>query len=650
MIDRAIEARRHAYADSSLRRFRAEVQGHVYFLGEFQGEREVIRADQIALNVRWEAPDRALQTIVGRRHEIRLPTQIRYHIDHLSLVLDNFGDRIQLGDGDEVWNVLHPAAAGARDFYEFRLTSDTLQIRIRDRTARVFELEVRPKDVQSPGVVGSVFVDFESGAIARMRLTFTSASYLDPELVRIVLDIKSALWEERYWLPVEQDLEITRSLSWFAFPVETVIRTRLDVLEYYLNEEPGLSLGAGQHVASLPDETLASFDRWESPLYGGPIEDHERSDSELELAKSSAQALVRQHGLVGGRRLQVSLPNASSGLRARRAEGLLVGAGAAYRIDDRTRLSLWGGYPIGVERPAASLELVRGIGSWELGIETWLRANRDVGRAAASGVIRTLALVTEGEDYEDPYFEDGGRVAIARQVGSTHVELGVSVRRQRTAELVVQTALVGSRPLRPVRPIDDGELIALDAAVGLILGEALGAAWTTELTVEGATGWLGSFGYTRATVVLEAISEGFASDWGWASELLIGASGGDLPAQRLFLLGGRGTLPGYDFRPWGGDRMGLWRGDLSRSIAAPWVRLRVLGAAGWTKLGGAGAGAAERFGVIETPAVRASAGVGLGLFYDLLRLDLVRGLSGTGTPEGEWSLLLSLDTLLWGVL
>ncbi len=206
---RAIEARAHVYADTSLRAFEATAQGHVYFLAGFQGEREVVRADQIALDVRWQAPNRALQTIVGRRHEIRLPTNIRYHIDHLSLVLDNFGDRIQLGDGDEVWNVLHPAAPGAPEFYDYRL-ADSLEIRIRDRAVRVFELELRPRDAADPGAVGSMFVDRESGAIARLRVTFTAAAYRDPDLVRIVLDLRSALWEGRYWLPAEQDLEITR--------------------------------------------------------------------------------------------------------------------------------------------------------------------------------------------------------------------------------------------------------------------------------------------------------------------------------------------------------------------------------------------------------------------------------------------------------
>ncbi len=658
---RAIEARAHVYADTSLRAFEATAQGHVYFLAGFQGEREVVRADQIALDVRWQAPNRALQTIVGRRHEIRLPTNIRYHIDHLSLVLDNFGDRIQLGDGDEVWNVLHPAAPGAPEFYDYRL-ADSLEIRIRDRAVRVFELELRPRDAADPGAVGSMFVDRESGAIARLRVTFTAAAYRDPDLVRIVLDLRSALWEGRYWLPAEQDLEITRSLSWFDFPVESIIRTRLRVLEYRLNGEPEFPLAHGQRVATLPEAALDGFDAWADPLYGGPLEVGDRSDRELEAALRDARRLVRPRALAGGERFQLALPNASAGLRARRAEGLLVGGGGAYRPSDSGSLSLWSGYATGIERPEARVTLTHELGPWSGTLDLALRSMEDVGPfAAASGVGQTLGLAFEGEDYTDPYFEDGGRLGLARQVGAGRFEVGASVLRQRSAALVMRTAFIGDRALRAVRPIDDGELAALDASLGVALGRALGAAWSAEARVEAATAVIGSFGFARVIARVRGERGGLGSPWAWSSDLVLGGAGGELPSQRLFILGGRGTLPGFPFRAWGGDRVALWRLEASRGLVSPWVRVRATAAAGWTALGGVGSDAASRFGAVETGGVRTAAGLGLGLFYDLLRIDVVRGLGegpracdAGGASEcvarGDWVLLMSLNPLLWEIL
>ena len=643
LIRRAMGARRHAYADSSLESFRAEVQGHVYFLGQFQGEREVIRADQVALDVQWRAPDRALQTIVGRRHEVRLPTTIQYHVDHLSLVLDNFGDRIRLGNGDEVRNVLHPAAPGAVGFYEFRL-ADSLKIRIRDRIVQLFELKVRPLNSADPAIVGSLFIDRDTGAIARMRLTFTSAAYRDPELVQIVLDLRSGLWDG-YWLPVEQDLEITRSISWFDFPVETVIRTRLEVIDYHLNDKFELAMASGQRVASYPKAALETFDEWVRPLYGGPIREGEYSDDQLARAAHDARSLIRQGGLTGGDRLQLSLPNASAGVRARRAEGLLVGAGGSYRIDDRTRISFWGGYPTSLEKLEASMVFRREFGRWTARVETKFHSVEDVGSPAASGVVQTLALAVTGEDYQDPFFEDGGRISLEGELQRARIQVGGSIFRQRTANLLLHTALIGSPPLRAVRPIDKGTLAVLDGTLELPLGDVMGGSWRATLLAEAATGSIGSFGYGQMVLTIGARKDEAVAEWDWSSTVKFGISSGDLPAQRLFLLGGRGTLPGYAFRPWGGDRVALWRGDISRSVVWPWVRFRVQGSAGLTKITNTGVAAAGRFGITETPGVRGSAGFGLGLFYDLLRLDLVRGLS-----HDDWVFLISLDPHIWGVL
>ena len=650
---RAIAARAHTYADSSLTRFSAEVQGHVYFLGEFRGEREIVRADQVALDVYWQAPDRALQTIVGRRHEIRLPTNIKYHLDHLSLVLDNFGDRIRLGNGDEVWNVLHPAAPDAVETYAYRL-ADSLEIRVRDRVARLYELDVRPRDAERPAVVGSMFVDRETGAIARLRITFTRAAYRDPQLESIALDLRSAFWEGRYWLPSDQQLEIRRALSWLDFPLESIIRTRLVVLEYDLDGAPPYELAPGERVASLPAGELDRFWQWESPLYGGPVEEEDRSIEDPGAALDRARSLVRPVDLIGGERLQIALPDASSAFRARRAEGVLVGGGGRARLGDATTASVWGGYATGSERVEARGALDRRLGAWDARVEGHLHGLRDAGFfRPASGVSQTFGLLFAGEDYSDPFFEDGGRASIAHGLGSGRAEVGVAVLRQRGADLIMQTVLIGSRALRPVRPIDEGELVALDVRLDMPLGRGLGTVWSAELAGEAASGAIGSFGFSRATLTLRGEREGLDSPWAWSSRLSVGVAGGDLPAQRLFLVGGRGTLPGYAFRRWGGDRVALWQGELSHALVSPWVRVRLVGAAGWTDLAEPGAAAATRFGVVETPGVRTSAGVGLGLFYDLLRVDLVRGLEGPrrGDPRGgEWELLLSLNPMLWDIL
>ncbi len=55
-------------------------------------------------------PATSKQVILGWRDGRWLPTDISYHRDHLGIVTNNFGDRIRVGEGDEVRDVVHPLA------------------------------------------------------------------------------------------------------------------------------------------------------------------------------------------------------------------------------------------------------------------------------------------------------------------------------------------------------------------------------------------------------------------------------------------------------------------------------------------------------------------------------------------------------------
>ena len=116
LIARARDARQRVSTDPDLRSYQAEATGRVFFLVDRPDteRRTLIKADQIALEVYWRAPRQTRQRIIGLRDQEILPTNIRYHLDHLTVVQDDFGDRIRLGDGDEVESVVHPAGSGSR--------------------------------------------------------------------------------------------------------------------------------------------------------------------------------------------------------------------------------------------------------------------------------------------------------------------------------------------------------------------------------------------------------------------------------------------------------------------------------------------------------------------------------------------------------
>jgi hypothetical protein len=83
----------------------------------------------------------------------------------------------------------------------------------------------------------------------------------------------------------------------------------------------------------------------------------------------------------------------------------------------------------------------------------------------------------------------------------------------------------------------------------------------------------------------------------------------------------------------------------SQELARPWVRGRLLGSLGATGAGAPGERSLELWGA-EPAGLRASVGAGLGIFYDILRVDLARGL-GSG---GRWELIIETRPSFWNFL
>lgn len=631
----AIAARRHAFADSALRTFRARAEGHILFLadlGALAGE-QLVRADQVALEVSWQTPGSSVQRIVGRRHLDRFPSRIRYHIDHLSLVLDNFRDRIEVGEGEEVRGVLHPAAEGALAYYRYRLV-DSLAITLHGRQTRVYRLEVRPVCREDPGVVGSMDVDRDSRAIARLAFTFTPSSYVDPTVDQITVELESGHVLRRFWLPVKQRVEIRRQVNWLDFPLGGIIRVRFHIGDYEL--DPPLRLQPGSRVASLPDSVLALYAGWEEELLAGELEQRWRDSASLQEVRARALEIVRGRHLGGSARVRAWLPDLSSAVRGRRAEGLLLGAGVRWVADGRTDVAAWGGYPLARERPEWRVLVGRRAGPWELRLEGFDDIPADIGPfRAAGGLVASLGLAIRGDDFEDPYFRTGATASAGRAAWGGRAGVALTWERQRSGRLVADP--IGEVEPRPVRPIREGEELRVEVSYARPLGEAAGTVWRLRAQAEGAAP--GDFEYGRVILTAEGEPPTRESLWEWEVSAGAALTAGSPPPQRLVLLGGRGTVPGYPFRGWAGDRAAFARAAVALVALPPWLRLRATGAAGWAELTGVGRAAAVEIGAGDSDGVRASLGAGLGLAWDLVRVEAVRGLQ----EEGRWEWIVSLN-------
>lgn len=640
LVSRARAQRQSARGDSAFQSYSADARGYVYFYLDPAdgGEPTLVKTDQVALEVYWKAPDSTRQRIVGLRDEEQLPTNIRYHLDHLTVVQDEFQDVIRLGDGDEVAAVVHPAAQGSEAVYDFRL-ADSVTIRFAgpQGSVQVYEVEVRPRDFGAPGFIGSVFIDRNNAAIVRMNFTFTPSSYVDDYLDYIRISLDNSLWDGRYWLPYEQRVELRRELPFLDFPTGTVIRGRYRIRGYEFNPELSPNLFLAAPVSALPRAQLRAFP-FEQGLYDELDRDGLAPLPELAEIRAEAARMVGRRYLSGLARSRLWVPNASHALRYNRSEGVVLGLGGSFTPLGVLRTRVHGGFALGRERPHALVEAQPAGGGpaaggrWS-GSLFWNQP-RDLGaNPASSGSVNTLGGALLDVDYLDPFFASGARVAVeVFRRGQTRVRVNLGAEQHQPGSNVVSTSGIGagSDLSRGVPQVTEGWLTLGGVEVDSERGLALRGRGSVNL------------GHMRSRT-FTAVRAGVTYDRAWMSRGLdarASVSGGwtsaSAPPQTWVLVGGRGTLPGQGFHGFQGDRHLLANAEVTRDVALPWIRLSATAHAArtWLRSGSVPVG----WPGVDTNGTLFSLGAGARLLWDAVRLDLSRGLSG-----GHWEVSFSVS-------
>ncbi len=639
LVQQAQEARQGRVDDGSLTSYRADAQGYVYFFlhREDTDKRVLVKTDQIAVELYWRAPNQTKQRIVGLRDEKSLPTNIRYHLDHLVVVQNEFGNSIRIGDGDEVSAVFHPVAPGSEIIYDFAL-GDSLTITFPgpEEPVRVYEVHVRPKHFDSPGYVGSVFLDRATSAIVRMDFTFTPASYVDSYLDYIRISLDNGLWLGRHWLPYEQRLEIRREVPFLDIPAGSIIRGRFEISNYIFNEPLPPALFQGLPVSALPEEQRRAYP-FEDGLHAQLQEEGLSPPPELAEIRAKALSLAGEHYMSGLRRLRVHFPSISETLRYDRAEGLFAGAGLSYEPHPLLRGRFHAGYAFGRNRPAASLDLSGGEKLPGTGVRAVWNELRDLGPLPGTNMLfNTLSSIFSNRDYLDPFFATGVGVYHTHTLdGFGQLMVSADWARHRQATDVTSDGRVASE-FRPVLPIQEGEIATLSLHGA---SQALPRGFYGDFTAEVGRFHGAGFGTLKAQL-------GWTRHWydrgvDLRSELHLGAISSQAPLQALYLLGGRGTLPGYPYRSFVGDRFWLARVEGAKTLLFPWVSLRGFGAVGSTTL--SSHSVPPDWPTTPTPNTLFSAGLGVALGWDTVRLDACRGLNG-----GDWEFVVSVKRSLRG--
>lgn len=642
VVGEAIEARRLGL-DNDLERFSAYAEGEVHYVAEYgdQLRDQIVRSDRVALELRWRRGVGSLQTIVGRRHVSWMPTSVRYHIDHLSLVVENFGDRIHIGDGDEVRDVLNPVAPGALSFYEYRL-ADSLSLLVNERLTELYRLEVRPIHADSSGVVGTIDLERQSFAVVRLAVTFTPSSYVDPTVRSVSVDLQNALISNRVWLPSEQRTEVRRQLRFLEMPFGGTIRSSFKVLSWDLSPPKDAWIPVGHRVRAVQEHDLEHYVGWRIWDPDGASE-LMRADSALfDGIRNEAVRVARGRYLGGASRLRLHVPSASSLVRVRRAEGVFAGLGARYDLDGHWAATVHGGYAFGADQPQLSGGIAATYGSVRLGADGWLERTSDVGPwPAAAGLVSTGGALLRGEDYIDPFRATGGRAWVSVPVGGGAASLALATEEHESAELHLDP--LGDAEARPVMPIQPGRDTRIEVGWGRQLGPLAGSRLYADIDVDLAT--FGTFDYTRWVLEVTSLPAEHDAAWAWEGRAGLGVVTGNEPVQRTLRIGGRGTVPGYESRRFNGEQVAFINLALSRSVLYPWLRLRALGALGWSNIGDdvaalrhATSGVPLEWSTPDTGGLRPAVGGGVSVVYDIVRFEVARGLD-----DGVWEWMLSVN-------
>ena len=649
LVRRAVERRAEVQADAMLRSYRTRAHGFVFFLAQVgEGLTEpprLVKADELDVEVYWQAPDRSKQVISGWRDGAFLPTDIHYHRDHLGIVTNDFGDVIRIGEGDEVRDVPHPLSPAGPDVYDYAL-GDSLVIRAGTDAIRVRRVEVRPRDFGRPMVVGTLYLDAETAALVRFRFSFTPAAYLDRQLEDISIVLENGRFAGRYWLPYHQDVEIRRRTTWLDFPARGIIRARWEIGEYDLNPAlppstfTGVPLG-GLH-APEPDSG-----QWSEPLADAvagvaqPV-----TEQDMDALRAEAERIAGARVLSGLPASRPAIGSVSDLAKVNRVQGLALGIGGVLGLSERrVELRPTIGYGTADERVTGGLTVSVGQGATQVSAfaERQLRDISDL--PVIAPVLNSFTAQESGNDYGDyALLERAGLGLRHRLSGRNSVAVELAAEESHS---VTVSATPANGDYRPNPPLGAGShriaRLAFERASG---GMAVRSDLQGRLAVEGGAG---DSDYLRAT------AEGRWLTGAGAGALLTrvyaGVGSDGLPAYRSFVLGGRATLMPEPFRAYGGRTTALAQVEWRLDLPAPAIGLGSFASTGrrMTLAPFLAAGWADRpldgLPWSGSDGVRPVAGVAFEWLMRLIRVE-----TGVGLRDGRVGITVDINRDWWGVL
>jgi hypothetical protein len=578
LVRRAILLRESPTQDTALRSYRSRAHGFVFYLAQFgSGFRDpprLAKADELEVEVYWEAPNLSKQRIVRWREGTFLPQVTSYHRDHLGIVTNNYGPRIRIGEGDEVRDAVHPLSLEGLDEYDFAL-GDTVLLRTQRGPIEVLAVQARPRSLTRPLVVGTLYLERTTAALVRFQFSFTPAAYRDSELEDISVVLEQAFFENRWWLPFRQEIEIRRRASLFEFPARAIIRGTWEIGEYDFEVRFPDALRVAQEYGGLlraePDTG-----QWPTPLRAAAEGAEPFGREQFEQLKNEAEELVSRRLLEGMPRGRVGTTAVSDLVRVNRVQGLAFGVGAAWRFHGGYSVRGNLGYGFSDQRFTAGLALgiARGASEWTVDAR---RIVRDFGdEPVVSGFVNSVLAQEFGIDLGSYLLGEEVGIGWRRRLDPRwSLDLAFRFERSQSVETV-------GDPVRPTRVYQPNPELGSGSVwigrAGLTLAQR-GALDRNDLRATfGLEVGAGDANYVRATIRTDGQARvplghlRLKTLGGWATR--------GLARSRSFAIGGRGTLPAERFRGYGGRYVAVTHLEYRVPVPVPAIGLGAFASTG----------------------------------------------------------------------
>ncbi|UCC73461.1 MAG: hypothetical protein JSV86_02550 [Gemmatimonadota bacterium] len=679
--------RRHNRPDSTLHNYRSRLNTlvSVALTSDPLAPPNLLVASELASAVAWERAGGLQVKMLGQRYVTSFGPEAEAGLDFSRpwFVATAPGDSLRLLGGIDIPTraAVHPFAVGAELYYAYEV-GDTVTLYVADRQVDLVEVKVTPTRGDESLVVGSVWVDGATGDVGAMQIRFVGRRlWGDDEegaewanrFVSISASLQQGLWDRRYWLPHQQEVELMVRIPFIgnsALPI--IFRNEFDLYEINTGEhiawtspdsmregidrsttyEDGgtLWLRAGRRIDpdEVPDSTSGESARRRQstkvsagPAQGGweiirPPEDSLLAYAEWqrplatpasELTLPSAEELERRaralsNDIVGRKLFVIQYDRLPDFIRYNRVESLALGLAVRYDIPRRAFWSVAGGFSFGFadlepkgrldvryDAPGVRAELA---GYSELHVAGTTLSDR---KRAFGNSLRALIL---GRDDADYYRASGAALTYDTRWSWFRGRLRLAFEDHQSVERNTDIAIPGIWQdsvfqLNP--PADEGTFWRGDAEAIIYVGDWTRPTGRGQLTFGAEVGSdADSLDYVQPRVGLEG-----KVDLGKVAAVAIAARGGwtagDAPVQRLWRIGGLETVRGFTHGTLRGES--YWTGRIEVAHIRPIWRPVIFADVGWAGDGSDWPGGGSGGDVLW------SAGGGISLLNGFIRAELV---------------------------